>query len=275
MSEGWRLAQGAQQLEETQVTRGAQLYADNCMICHGPVGEGVVGPPLNRPEWGQGTDLELEDTTDWLTKTIQRGRGGEADTTWVHHPDGTIESFTAMPVFGTTDGGPLNEQQVEDLVVFLLKADFSRVTPPEPMLTKPAPDPNRPGETIEVPIEFSDLPLAAGVSDEINDEGRRLMIDRGCVTCHTIGQYGGVQGPNLSDVGNWTTPEFMHEWLTNTENVVPRMPTVWWGNNERKEIDVDWDGIHKSTMPNPITFLGATEDEVAIMVEYLSGLGTE
>lgn len=278
MTEGWRLAEGGERLTEVQAARGAKLYAENCVICHGPIGEGVVGPPLLRAEWREGTPLEMEATREFLTRTIARGRGGTSTPTWIHHPDGTIESETAMPVFGKENGGPLNEQQVEDLVVFLTEGDFSAVGPliPPAVTTKVVqqPDPENEGEMIAVtvPIEPSDLPAAVGVSDEVNDRGRQLMIERGCITCHVIGDYGRPFGPNLADVGHWTTPEFLHRWLTDTENVENRMPTIWWGNNEPKEIEVDWQGEHRTIMPNPLKQLGATPEDIEIMVEYLSGL---
>lgn len=272
------MAQGSERLTEVQVNRGAMLYAENCVICHGPIGEGVVGPPLLRQEWREGTDLEMEATREFLIRTIARGRGGRADTSWTFNPDGTIESHTAMPVFGKDNGGPFNEQQVEDLAVFLMAGDFSEVTAhiPPPNLKKVVrqPDPDNPGNelSVEVDIEYTDLPEAKDVSDEINEVGRQLMLDRQCLTCHVVGDYGRPFGPNLADVGNWTTPEFLQEWLTDTENVANRMPTVWWGNNEPVEIPVDWDGEHKTIMTNPVTGLGATQEDIDILVEYLSGL---
>lgn len=272
------MAKGSERLQETQAARGAVLYAENCVICHGPIGEGVVGPPLARAEWKEGTPLEMEATADFLTRTIARGRGGRADTTWIHNPDGTIESHTAMPVFGKENGGPFNEQQVEDLVVFLTSGSFSAVgrALPVGVLSKavPKPDPDNPGETImvNVALEPSDLPLAVGVSDAVNDRGRELMLTRTCITCHVIGDYGRPYGPNLADTGNWTTPEFLREWLTDTENVVNRTPTIWWGNNERKEIITDSMGAHRTLMPNPLKSMGATPEDIEIIIEYLSGL---
>lgn len=273
--EGKRMAAARQQLLEEQIELGAHLYGQNCMICHGPLGEGVVGPPLNRPDYRtEGlSQLEAEAIRRELTDTIARGRGGTDTPLWVFHPDGTIESHTRMPTFGKADGGPLNEQQIEALVTFITAGEWSKTggTQPPARLTKTVNDPAS-NESKEVPITFEDLPQAAGVSPDINDRGRQLFIDRSCIQCHTLGDYGGFIGPNLSTVGDWTTPDFLRRWLTNPEGTIPRMPTVFLGNGVRKEREVDWTGMHKTQMPNPIEDLKATPEEIEILVQYLSGL---
>ena len=36
---------------ETAVHEGKCLYAQYCITCHGPLGEGCIGPALNRTAW--------------------------------------------------------------------------------------------------------------------------------------------------------------------------------------------------------------------------------
>jgi len=270
MSEPGRLSRAEARVLEEQIARGAQLYAENCVICHGPAGEGVIGPPVNRPEWRENlTEIEREQVAAMLTSVVELGRGGSDATRWeISGGPGnwTITSYTKMPTWGRAHGGPLNEQQVEDLVALMMEfewgtADVARMIAPH---IPPA-----------TTTTFENLPEATGVSQAVNDRGRQLVVDN-CLVCHMVGDYGRPYGPTLTDVGNWTTPEFLYDWLTDTENLVPRMPTVWMGNGEEKttpeDVPVDWMGIHRTVMPNPVRDLGLSVEDVEVLVEYLSGL---
>ena len=103
------------QLEKT-VDRGAYLFSQNCIVCHGDSGEGGVksnrlkqAPALNRP------DLQGRETADGpvdpalktnaykrVYYTIQCGRIG-----------------TAMPTWGQSQGGPLNDEQIKQLATLI------------------------------------------------------------------------------------------------------------------------------------------------------------
>lgn len=275
MLDGKRMARAREHLRERQVALGAALYAENCAVCHGPVGEGVVGPPLNRPDFRtEGlTALEAEQVRRDLHDVIARGRGGTDTPSWEFLPDGTIVSRTRMPSWGKEANGPLNEQQIEALVVFITEGDWSATAGkfPKARLEREVVDPATKASR-RVPVTAADLPAAQGVPQEVNARGRELFIQRQCIVCHTLGDYGGFIGPNLTTVGDWTTPDFLRRWLTSPETTVPRMPTVWLGGGERKERQVDWTGLHRTQMPNPIEALGATPEEIEILVQYLSGL---
>jgi mono/diheme cytochrome c family protein len=60
------------------VPLGEYVYHSTCVSCHGPVGEGVLGPPI-----GAGRALELYPERRVMLDLIRDGRGG-------------------MPGFGTT-----------------------------------------------------------------------------------------------------------------------------------------------------------------------------
>jgi plastocyanin/mono/diheme cytochrome c family protein len=103
------------QLQKT-VDRGAYLFAQNCRACHGDMGEGgakgnrlALAPPLNRPDL-QGkknadspVDKAAKDAAyKLIVNTVTCGRVG-----------------TAMPTWGDTQGGPLNQEQIKDLAIFI------------------------------------------------------------------------------------------------------------------------------------------------------------
>ena len=86
------------------VERGAELYALNCANCHGPAGEGKIGPAL------KGTQLNKAA----LEKIIMRGIPGTGMLAWVEE-----------------DGGPLKKHQIKDLVTFINNLGSALVTTPE------------------------------------------------------------------------------------------------------------------------------------------------
>jgi mono/diheme cytochrome c family protein len=86
---------------------GAELFAANCSQCHGPRGEGAIGPALDRPEWHAGDPKYDENAvTTFLHNVLQRGQ---------HSPQPGIN----MPAWSKEYGGPFNDQELEDVVSFI------------------------------------------------------------------------------------------------------------------------------------------------------------
>jgi len=87
------------------IERGALLFANNCRTCHGNVGEGGVGPALDatNPRDLQNQDpLILKNNKALLKRTLACGRAG-----------------TLMPAWLNTNGGALNERQIDHLIDLL------------------------------------------------------------------------------------------------------------------------------------------------------------
>jgi plastocyanin/mono/diheme cytochrome c family protein len=101
--------------EKTNVERGAVLYSLNCRACHGLTGEGALeraglpGAPLNlddnRPP--ELTEAQVIAKADRFNGTITCGRVG-----------------TLMPPWSRDENGPLNDFQIEQLVM-LITSEFS------------------------------------------------------------------------------------------------------------------------------------------------------
>jgi mono/diheme cytochrome c family protein len=90
---------------------GAVLYQKNCQVCHGPEGQGRIGATLAKDWPSIRPDLRIQET-------ISRG------------VDGSV-----MPSWGQDFGGPLNNQQIDDLVAYILTWS----TPANPPTITPAP----------------------------------------------------------------------------------------------------------------------------------------
>ncbi|MBI2850621.1 MAG: c-type cytochrome [Chloroflexi bacterium] len=94
-----------QRQQAEAAARGAHQYTSICAACHGAQGEGSVGPAL------KGNQMDDAD----MRKIIVRGVAG-----------------TAMVAWGKEDGGPLNQEQIKDLVIFIKNWDSSLLPTPAP-----------------------------------------------------------------------------------------------------------------------------------------------
>jgi mono/diheme cytochrome c family protein len=81
---------------EGDTAHGAALYAENCDMCHGPNGAGRVGATLARDWPSIRPDLSVRNT-------IANGVAG-----------------SPMPAFSQARGGPLSEQEINDVTAFIL-----------------------------------------------------------------------------------------------------------------------------------------------------------
>lgn len=89
---------------------GAVLYDENCQMCHGPNGEGRVGVALAQNWPGIRPDLSIK-------AAIVEGVPG-----------------SQMPAWDQSNGGPLSESEINDLVAFIISLP-SAATPASPETT--------------------------------------------------------------------------------------------------------------------------------------------
>lgn len=115
-----------------QLTLGAQLFADNCVVCHGQNGEGRVGATLAK-DW---PSIRPELTVRTI---IEQGVPG-----------------SVMPAWGQEHGGPFSSNEVDALLTYILSWQTGELPDLMPMPTatlrpalSPVPevegDPNRGG----------------------------------------------------------------------------------------------------------------------------------
>lgn len=141
--------------EGTSTEIGQELYSQYCASCHGEFGEGGVNPTLPGDVIAPISSSEYLQTRDDLTLKAIIAQG---------------QPNFGMSPFGTTYGGPLDDDQVDAIVSFLRawEADPPVELPPE--------------------VEVSTVP--------INPED--IFLDL-CAQCHNEDGTGGI-GPSLVDV---------------------------------------------------------------------------
>lgn len=144
---------------EESAHRGAEIFVSNCLVCHGPDGkaEGRQGIPLNTPE-NQVTGAQWDLREPVIRRTIERGRG------------------QIMPAWGQPDGGPLNEEQINDLVNLIhlgkwdqtyelaLEQNGGQIPTPPPLPT----------------------PSGGAPTDPAAAAGQQLAAQNACTGCHSV-----------------------------------------------------------------------------------------
>lgn len=210
---------------EALVTRGRNLYANLCFDCHGKTGLGATDPsqpdlpglPLNKPDFKydniKNDPAKLAQVDSLLDLTIHRGRPKP--------PPGI-----SMPAWGNADGGPLNDEQIRQLIAFIEHApdaEWNDIVTVRRELGLPE-TPNPPKVVAQSPV----------------DHGKALTLSNGgtsCVTCHSfdpakaspvsvapnLGKYG-TEGPlnaelkaiKASGEANW-----LQKWISNPPAIKP------------------------------------------------------
>lgn len=173
--------------EGRQIENGAELFQGQCATCHGRDGKaescfdaatgeplsGCQGLPLNNNRLLCGDTSARMEAMNWkgskeqfILATISSGRYG-----------------TAMPTWSQTYGGPLRDDQIEDIAQFVLNWETEEMCA-QPLYEYPWPD------TIDELLV--DFPTGDA------DRGRELFNTYGCGGCH-----GSLDDPNWNGTGPW------------------------------------------------------------------------
>jgi plastocyanin/mono/diheme cytochrome c family protein len=120
--------------QEVAIERARENFIALCMQCHGPAGEGYTEPGaagtgrIGAPLGGVNTSLNQQGINAAGTP-VSGGLEGRADyirervTNGLTNPDGTVR----MPAFSDKKGGPLNDEQINELVTMIQHVDWNSV----------------------------------------------------------------------------------------------------------------------------------------------------
>ena len=165
--ESGRQADAAAELRTAMVAEGTDLYALNCVACHGANGEGIAAyPPLT-------TAMDMDEQI--ISNTIERGRYN-----------------TAMAAFGVEEGGSLTTMQIQSLVTMLQASTWDTVTVrvAELGLTPPQ------IVVAEIPAETLAMVQALPDGDRLA-EGLTIYAEN-CAACHGANGEGSTIAPALN-----------------------------------------------------------------------------
>lgn len=185
LDEPSRQAGAARGFDNRAASRGEDLFAATeaggfgCANCHGTQGQGGVAPgnietPLGTPR-----------RVDWIAPAV--------DTVLLRHSEEEVRTIlvygranTPMPAWGVLGGGPMNDQQIDDLIAYLGRIQLS-------------PDEARKRSTEEIEAEMK---RPGGPTDR-----GEAAFNVSCARCHTKGwsygepevNGGGAFGFNLTN----------------------------------------------------------------------------
>lgn len=174
VNEPGRMERYGRGFDSRKIEEGAAVFETNCRTCHGPQGRGVEGlaPAVNTPAMFNGERLEEVGYTgtlaDYLEGVISAGRPVPSE--GANYPQ-------RMPAWGQEFGGPLRDDQIENLVAFIQNwEDRALVEGPQ---TTPIPPADTIGSDITVDLPDPDL-----------ESGERLATSLGCDACHILADVG-------------------------------------------------------------------------------------
>lgn len=173
------------------IQNGAVIYETACSECHGPDGRGVLGraPALNTSNLFENRldEIGYQGTLEsYLTLTVAGGRPVKS----------SGEYSAVMPTWSQEYGGPLREDQVRDVVAFVMNW---------------------------APSAGEGAPAAEeAVSDDPVVRGRALFTQTaGCAACHTVdGVSTGQVGPNLTNIYAEKEPDYIRESILDPNAVI-------------------------------------------------------
>lgn len=183
--EEFELAQQARSIEA-----GALLFQQACTGCHGLQGQGIpgVGPRLNHQDFFQNRLKEIGyagSLESYIRLTIAGGRPVKTDSAWPQN----------MPTWSQEFGGPLRDDEINDLVNFIMNWES----------TAPAGEPAP----------------AVAASDDPVERGAALFTSLGCFGCHALeGVSQAAVGPDLTTVYASKGPDYIRESILDPNAVV-------------------------------------------------------
>src|ERR687886_1813888 len=188
---------------DTSIGRGITNFTTLCFPCHGEKGQGAVvpdsnpirlAPPLNRPDLRPTDPDDRKKEYDFIFKTIQRGRPG-----------------TPMPAWGQTDGGTLLDEHINELTLMILNGDRTLTHEgitgtPWQIIEDKVKEEFAEGLIPQMPQrpQVEQLPFFQQLNPQ-EQQGVRVLLQRGCGSCHTIPNIPGASGtigPNLGPSGD-------------------------------------------------------------------------
>lgn len=196
LNEPSRQAGATEEFDREAVERGRLLFLPTespehgahfgCATCHGAKGEGSIVPNYTVTDY-----LGRNRVVTWSAPSL--------DTVMLRHSPEEVRRIivfgrknTPMPAWGSEGGGPLNDQQVDDLVAYIGSLTISTEEARERVRT----------ETIEEARTLG----KTGSDDTIANDGEALFNSQ-CARCHTMGWSigephtpgGGAFGFNLTN----------------------------------------------------------------------------
>ncbi|MFW5942300.1 MAG: c-type cytochrome [bacterium] len=194
--------------EGRSIENGAEIFANNCASCHGVNGraeqcfnpssgepEGCIGRPLNNAELLCGTTSARMEALDWS--------GAKFD--FVQSTVAAGRPWTGMPTWSQEYGGPLQENEVRDVTLFVLNWESEALCEEDGEVEGPV-----------WPANVSELPAGDP------ENGQQLYeVTYACQSCHgnlddeasaTVGPWlGDIEEVGAERIEDYTAADYIYE----------------------------------------------------------------
>jgi cytochrome c2/mono/diheme cytochrome c family protein len=262
-----RQVQAQEDQLDTSIDRGIDNFTTLCFPCHGEKGQGAIVPESNPQRLAPALDrADLRPTDsdtrtkeyDFIFKTIQRGRPG-----------------TPMPTWGQIDGGPLLDEQVNELTLMILNGDRpvdyeGKVATPWQHTADVINDHVASGlATLPQQPDVTQQPWYQSLTPQ-QQQGVQVILQRGCGGCHTIPNIPGATGnigPNLGPHDQVPPLNQRSQIATYPNGVVP--------NNSVDDLS-KWIMNPQALKPGTaMPTLGLSQDEATAAAAFLYSIGPD
>ncbi|HZY43809.1 MAG TPA: c-type cytochrome, partial [Anaerolineae bacterium] len=178
------------------IEAGALIFISNCSTCHGDNGEGVPGkglalnPDLFTKHYPAIQAARTFNGTlhDFIKATVASGRPVPSA-----YADSQGGFANPMPTWSQQFGGPLRDDQIEDVTNFILNWEAQAMAGPV------LPPFNGIGADLTVPLPTGDAARGADLF------AQKVKFESGsaapCKACHSLQPNTVIVGPSLSDIG--------------------------------------------------------------------------
>jgi mono/diheme cytochrome c family protein len=179
------------------IEAGALIFFSNCSTCHGPNGEGIPGkgPVLNPNLFTEHfpaiqASKDFNGTLqDFIRLTVAGGRPVQTD--WAVSQGGFAQR---MPTWSQQYGGPLRDDQINDLVNFVMNWQAeANAGPSVPSDFTPV------GSDTTTPLPPGDAARGADLFAQKVRAGNNSNLP--CKACHSLQPDQVIVGPSLAGIG--------------------------------------------------------------------------
>jgi mono/diheme cytochrome c family protein len=150
--------------EGRAIEKGADIYNNNCYTCHGTQGQGApnVAPPLNSKHFFEKRITEIGfsgSLRNYIKGVVAAGRPVKSRPEWAQ----------VMPTWGQRYGGPLRDDQVEQVTAYVLNWEKTALQQTD------AEDPWQ-----------SVMGVSAVAAPTGPQTPQQIFTSKGCIGCHAI-----------------------------------------------------------------------------------------
>ena len=228
---------GAEHQLQTSIMRGKNLFANFCYPCHGKLGLGngendangkpLPGKPLNKPDFKivnmKDDPAKQKTQEDYIRLRITRGK---------ENPPPNY----SMPAWGQSDGGPLNDEQVSQLIAFIMNgsdqdwADIQTIREHLEGASK-QPEPPPPPSVPTGDVAFAQYCATC----HSNDPNKPSTVPQ----APNLGRYG-IEGPLNDQVKALKAsgdPDWLVKWVSDAPKIKPGIIMPVWSQADGGPLD--------------------------------------